>query len=197
MARTKGSVGADTQLALINAAKRLIVRYGFEAMTLRQLAGEVGLQVGSIYRYMESKEALLAELMNTHMDQLITAWQALPEKGEGPEEQLKAFVAFHIAYHVERREDVLIANMELRALSEDMREQVVRKRRAYERNLEEILSAGMRSGTFSKADVEVSTFAILAMLTGVCIWYQEGGRLSVDEIIKVHTGLVLNGARGR
>ncbi|WP_306303383.1 TetR family transcriptional regulator [Pseudovibrio denitrificans] len=46
VARTKGSVGADTKTAIYSAAKKLIEAKGFEAMTLRQLAAEVGVQRG-------------------------------------------------------------------------------------------------------------------------------------------------------
>ncbi|MTI16065.1 TetR/AcrR family transcriptional regulator [Rhodobacteraceae bacterium RKSG542] len=193
MARTKGSVGVDTQKAIVAAAKRLIVDHGFEAMTLRQLAAEVGLQAGSIYRYIDSKDQLLADLMSEHMDALIAAWQALDEKGDTPVTQLAAFVAFHIRYHVERRSDVFIANMELRALRDTAREQVVARRRSYEKNLQDILKDGVEQGLFPDMDLEVTAFAILAMLTGVCFWYREGGRLSVEEVIRLHERLVLQG----
>ncbi|MDX5595560.1 TetR/AcrR family transcriptional regulator [Pseudovibrio sp. SPO723] len=193
MARTKGSVGATTQKAILDAAKTLIVKHGFEAMTLRQLAAEVGVQPASIYRYIDSKDALLAALMSTHMDALICAWEALEDKGETPDEQLEAFVAFHIRYHVERREDVFIANMELRSLGEAARADVVAKRRAYELNLWRILEEGVKAGDFPETDLEVATYAILAMLTGVCFWYRPDGRLSIEQIIAVHQGLVMRG----
>lgn len=193
MARTKGSVGATTQKAILDAAKTLIVKHGFEAMTLRQLAAEVGVQPASIYRYIESKDTLLAALMTEHMDTLIHAWEALEDKGETPDEQLEAFVAFHIRYHVERREDVFIANMELRSLGEAARADVVAKRRAYELNLWRILEEGVQSGAFPKTDLEVATYAILAMLTGVCFWYRPEGRLTVEQIIEIHQGLVMRG----
>ncbi|OKL44118.1 TetR/AcrR family transcriptional regulator [Pseudovibrio exalbescens] len=193
MARTKGSVGATTQKAILDAAKTLIVKHGFEAMTLRQLAAEVGVQPASIYRYIESKDTLLAALMTEHMDTLIHAWEALEDKGETPDEQLEAFVAFHIRYHVERREDVFIANMELRSLGEAARADVVAKRRAYELNLWRILEEGVKTGDFPETDLEVATYAILAMLTGVCFWYRPEGRLTVEQIIEIHQGLVMRG----
>lgn len=193
MARTKGSVGATTQKAILDAAKTLIVKHGFEAMTLRQLAAAVGVQPASIYRYIESKDALLAALMTAHMDTLIRAWGRVADKGTTPLQKLEAFVAFHIRYHVERRQDVFIANMELRALGEEARAQVVAKRRAYELNLWRILEEGVQSGAFPKTDLEVATYAILAMLTGVCFWYRPEGRLTVEQIIEIHQGLVMRG----
>lgn len=193
MARTKGSVGADTKTAIYAAAKKLIEAKGFEAMTLRQLAAEVGVQPGSVYRYVESKDELLQALMNQHMISLIENWEKLEGKGDDPVSRLKAFVAFHIRYHIERRADVVIANLELRSLGEDYRADVVTKRSQYEANLRRILSDGVQAGVFPTVDLEVAAFAIIAMLTGVCFWYRPDGRLSIDEIIDVHQKLVLNG----
>ena len=33
-------------------------------------------------------------------------------------------------------------------------------------------------GAFDVVDVQVATFAILALLTGICTWYRPGGRLT-------------------
>ena len=193
MARTKGSVGADTKTAIYSAAKKLIEAKGFEAMTLRQLAAEVGVQPGSVYRYVESKDQLLKELMNQHMVSLMERWAELGGKGGDPVSRLNAFVAFHIRYHIERRADVVIANLELRSLSEDYRTDMVTMRSQYEANLRIILAEGVKTGRFAEVDLEVAAYAIIAMLTGVCFWYRSDGRLSIDEIIAVHQKLVLNG----
>jgi hypothetical protein len=69
-------------------------------------------------------------------------------------------------------------------------------RRAYERRLIEIIEDGMAKGAFATTDARVAAFAILALLTGVCTWYRPTGRLGRDEIVAVHTRLVLNGLRG-
>ncbi|SDR30337.1 TetR/AcrR family transcriptional regulator [Pseudovibrio sp. Tun.PSC04-5.I4] len=196
MARTKGSVGADTQKAIFEAARGLIETKGFGAMTLRQLAAEVGLQPGSIYRYFASKDALLQALMNQHMTSLIKDWELLEGKGDDPVSRLRAFVGFHIRYHIERRADVIIANLELRALGDEYRADVVEKRSHYEANLRSILAEGVETGVFPDVDLEVAAYAIIAMLTGVCFWYRPDGRLNIDEIISIHQKLVVSGVVG-
>jgi hypothetical protein len=39
----------------------------------------------------------------------------------------------------------------------------------------------------------VATFAILALLTGLCAWYRPGGRLTKEAIVAAHEKLVLSG----
>src|SRR4051812_37402676 len=84
MARTVGSDGPSTDRAIMRAAVNLIARYGFHAVSLRQLAEEVGLQPASIYRYYASKNELLASVMKQHLLDLIGAWRDIEGKTSDP-----------------------------------------------------------------------------------------------------------------
>src|SRR5438876_4056778 len=113
MARTRGSVGTETEKAIRKAAIELIAKHGFEAMTLRDLAQHVGLQSGSIYRYIATKDQLLIDIMVEHMEALLGAWRKWDDAQTDPRRRLESFVEFHIRYHFERQKEVLIANLEL------------------------------------------------------------------------------------
>ena len=76
MARTTGSDGGKTQAAIRTAALTLIARQGYEAMSMRDLACEVGVQAAALYRYYPTKEELLFSLMQEHMVELAAAWEA-------------------------------------------------------------------------------------------------------------------------
>lgn len=193
MARKIGSDGTRTEEAIRAAAVALIARSGFAAVTLRDLARAVDLQPGSLYRYFPSKHALLRTLLVGHLEDLLASWRAARPAGGDPLAALEAFVAFHIRYHTTRRDEVFIANMELRSLAPADYAEVTGLRRAYEASLEEILAAGAAAGRFRLPDVKVATFAIIAMLTGVCTWYREDGRLSRDALVEIHVRLVLEG----
>ena len=66
-------------------------------------------------------------------------------------------------------------------------------RGAYEQRLAGILTEGVAKGAFEVADVQVATFAILSLLTGLCTWYRPGGRLTREAIVDAHEKLVLSG----
>ena len=74
MSRTPGSDGARTEQLIRKTAIELIAKHGFEAMTLRQLAAQVGIQPGSVYRYFPSKGKLLAQLQIEHLEFLLERW---------------------------------------------------------------------------------------------------------------------------
>ncbi|HLT27184.1 MAG TPA: TetR/AcrR family transcriptional regulator [Zeimonas sp.] len=191
MARTAGSDGARTHEAIRQAAIALIAERGFEAMTLRELAERVGLQPGSLYRYFPSKNRMLVELMVEHLEFLLAGWEREQPAGDDPYERLRAFVDFHIRSHTLRRREVFVANMELRSLSAPDRRRVVALRRRYEDVLTAILRAGVEGGAFHVPDPRIAAFAVLAMLTGVGTWFNDGGRLGKRELIDQYTRLVL------
>jgi len=96
VARTSGSDGRRTEEAIRAAAIDLIAEHGFAAVTLRDLAKEVGIQPGSVYRYFPSKNDLLLRLMVDHLQELLAQWQAASEGIADPLERLKTFIAFHV-----------------------------------------------------------------------------------------------------
>ncbi|MFZ3033394.1 MAG: TetR/AcrR family transcriptional regulator [Parvibaculum sp.] len=193
MSRTAGSSGPKTLAAIHEAGLQLIYAKGFEAMSLRELAARVGLQPGSLYNHIATKQTLLFDLINNHMLKLHERVAAELEGITDPTERLKAFTAFHLTYHIERKREVFIGSAELRSLEPKNRKRIVALRRDYEDILADILHAGVKAKQFKTDDIRVSTYAILAMLTGICTWYDPKGRVSREELIAVHTRLVTQG----
>jgi AcrR family transcriptional regulator len=193
MSRTIGSYGPKTLEAIRKAGLRLIFEHGYEAMSLRQLASEVGIQVGSLYNHIATKQELLFDLIQDHINELLRQLDLALAGKEEPHDRLRAFVAFHVTYHMTRKREVYIANSELRSLEPRNYEAVVALRSAYEQRLADILADGVAAGVFEVVDVQVATFAILALLTGLCNWYRPGGRLTREAIIAAHEKLVLSG----
>jgi len=156
---------------------------------MRQIAAEVGVQAGALYNYTPDKQTLLFDLMKTHMDELLAAYDALPDR-EMPYPALKAFTRFHIRFHAERPEEVFIAYMELRSLEPDNFTRIETLRRAYEQRLEDILRKGVERGILAVADPRIAAMALIAMLNGVNTWYRPGGRLSLPEVQDLYWDMV-------
>src|ERR1700710_2022134 len=135
MARTIGSSGPKTMEAIRKAGQRLIVEHGYSAMSLRQLAAAVGIQAGSLYNHISTKQELLFDLVQDHVNELLRQLDLALEDKNGPEERLRAFVAFHVSYHMSRKREVFIANSELRSLEPKNYDAIVALRSAYEQRL--------------------------------------------------------------
>jgi AcrR family transcriptional regulator len=191
MARRTGSDGERTLAAIREAALRLMARHGYEAVSMRRLAAEVGLQAAALYRYFPTKEELLYALMLDHMNGLIAAWEAARPASGDAVLQLSAFVDNHIRFHVARRHSTHVSNMELRSLSREKLSAVLRLRNAYEKELRIILREGAEAGMFTVQDVTLTAMAIIQMITGVIVWFRPNERLSVEEVAATYRAMTL------
>ncbi|WP_306113589.1 MULTISPECIES: TetR/AcrR family transcriptional regulator [unclassified Roseovarius] len=195
MARTQGSHSDITGPRVREAALHLFARHGFAAVSMRQIAGEVGVQAGALYNYTPDKQTLLFDLMKAHMDELLAGWTAQGE-ADDPLAQLERFTRFHIRFNSRRPEAVFISYMELRNLSAENFAVIENLRRVYEDALADILRAGVATGAFNVSEPKVVAMAIIALLTGVNTWYSEEGRLSLEEVEEVYWTMVRRAAAG-
>lgn len=187
MARKQGSHADITGPRVREAALRLFARHGFAAVSMRQIAAEVGVQAGALYLYTPDKQTLLFDLMRDHLEELLDDWAP----GDGPPlDELERFTRHHIRFHLVRPELVFIAYMELRNLEPENFAVIEGLRKTYEDRLESILIRGVAAGVFAVPDTKLATLAIIAMLTGVTTWYREGGRLDVGAIEAIYWDMV-------
>ena len=162
---------------------------------MRGLAAAVGVQSAALYHHFATKQALLADLMISHMRDLLAAWQKacadhMAGENATASYRLEAFTRFHIRYHILRPQEVFIAYMELRSLSPVYYNAVSGLRRDYENLLKAILQDGIDDGSFRIDDIHVTAMAILAMLTGITTWYRPGGRLSASTMEMRYAAMV-------
>ena len=190
MARTLGSYAKLTKPKISEIALHLFAERGYAAVSMRQIASKVGLQVGALYNYFPDKQAILSELLINHMENLLQAWhkRQLPKK---PDKLLEFFVDFHIEYHLNRPEEVFIAYMELRNLTPENFKKIEKLRNKYELILTKILSDGVNKKFFSCEETKIASLAIIGMLKEVNTWYKKDGRMSLPEIKNTYQQIVL------
>ncbi len=181
----------DTKALIRQAALRQFAHRGYSSVSMREIAAEVGLRQGGIYNHFASKQELLVDMMRAHMETLLAALNEALDGFEGITARLEAFVRFHVRYHIDHPDHTFIAFMELRSLDPDGYSIITRLRDQYEGTLRAILAEGCAAGVFRVADVPVHTRALLSMMTGVTVWYRDGGRLDRDAVVDVYAQAAL------
>jgi AcrR family transcriptional regulator len=180
--------GQETARRVRKAALKRFAASGYAAVSMREIADDVGVRPGALYNHFATKQDILKDLMLTHMSDLMSAWGAAHFPPEM--DPLEQFVRFHIRYHLERTDEVFISYMELRNLEPDNFAAVEAERRHYETILTGILDKGTAAGRYAVENPKVATRAIIAMLTGIPTWYREGGPLSEQEIEDLYLTMV-------
>lgn len=76
--------------AIITAARAEFARRGYEATTIRDVANAAGVRMGTLYRRIESKEALLGEILGSYSARFDQAFRAIVTAGSPAPESLDA-----------------------------------------------------------------------------------------------------------
>jgi AcrR family transcriptional regulator len=185
---------APMERGIYEAAVELISARGYHGTSQRAIADAVGLQMSSLYHYFASKQDLLLEIMVRPMRDLIyVVEQAVAQAGQAPEQRLRAAIRSHILFHADRRQEAFLLDSELRALEPAGRELVIKLRDQYEQIFTDILRQGASDGVFDVPDIKITVFMLMAMCTGVAVWYRPGGRLPLETIADIYTDLFLTG----
>ena len=185
--------GRSVKEAVLAAAVQLFAEYGYHAAPLRDIADMAGIRAASIYHYYDSKQALLVEIMDTHMQRLNATLEKIVRECDDPLQCLHEAVANHIRLHTSYKAEFFIIDTEIRALEGENRTYILGLRDRYEKLLQELLRDGMERGIFRQSDVKVSSYAIIAMCTEVATWFKQGGRFTVQQVVDMYSHMITEG----
>ena len=184
---------------IVRAATLLLGERGYQGMSMRVLAQELGLSAPSLYHHFPSKAALLfAVLEDNQSDFLSSMAAAVTAAGEDPVRQLQKLVKAHVRFQIEKVEYARVYDRTflgmgplVQALSREQRDVMRELQRRHTRTLRRILKAGKDEEVFALDDVVVAAFAIISMCDGVITWYRTGGRLGIAEIAEQYADIAL------
>ncbi len=185
------AAGQETAEAIHREAAKLFAAHGYEATSLRQIAAEVGIKVGSLYNHISGKEELLLSVMGGTMDELNALADAALADVTDPVDRLIAFTANHMRFHAEHAQQVFIGNTELRSLRDDARAEITTKRKDYRERIEQHIVDACGGDTSGLLNVRLHAFSVVAIGTHLAGWYRPDGGLGLNEIVGDHTKIVL------
>ena len=183
--------GPETREAIDRAAVDLFAELGYHATSMRALAAAAEVQPAAIYHWYQSKEAILVHLQDDFMEQLTARVVAAMDEQDPAAYKLAAAVREHVVYHGLHTSEAFVTDSEIRALAAAPRRALVAKRDDYQAMFGDLIGDGIREGSLRTSDVRVATYAILLQCTGVALWFDPAGPLSLDEVAERHVELVL------
>lgn len=179
------------------AAVALFAQKGFAATGIRELGSAAGINSATLYHHIGGgKEALLAAIMRTCLDELLRGGRSAVAVSSDPTLQLIALIASHVGISALNPLTARVTDQEMRSLSAQNFEVLVGLRDDYESMFSAVLERGVRTGAFHLTDVRLARLALLEMCNGVAHWYRPDGRLSVEEVQRrfVEFGIRMIGA---
>jgi AcrR family transcriptional regulator len=100
--RKKKGQGPQRRTEILDAAKRLFVEKGYDATTIRRIAGSLGISSTALYVYFPDKNAILAEICDATFERLIEELDEVRRGSPDPlhalQESLEGYIRFGLKH---------------------------------------------------------------------------------------------------
>lgn len=154
---------AERRRMLALTASRLISERGFDSLSVNDLAAEVGMSVGGLYRYIKTKSDLLVMAcediygdLRERIVEVITGVEAIPEK-------LRAAMRVYLDACEKNHDLILLMYREYRHLPTEARRRYQAREDAIAGVFSDLLRAGMRQGLLRSANAEILSRDIVVL----------------------------------
>lgn len=195
--RPRATTAAHDQkrLEIIEHCAMLFDRVGYHGTSMQMLADEVGLGKPTLYHYFSSKNDMLYEMHQLHIDALINGLEAdkIGEETQPADllEKACAYTLKEIAQHPGYVRAFMDHYTELEGTQ---RLEMRKRRQEYFSRITKIVSNGMANGKFRSFDPELVTLAFVGMCNWAYKWYPRmAAEHPPEEMAKSLCGIFLGG----
>ena len=161
----------DAKRAALRAgAARYFARNGFDRASMTGAAKQCGVSKALLYHYYDSKEALLSDILDSHLSHLVQLAEIAAPEG------LPALVASVLAAYEDADAEHKLQLEALSALPADMQEPLVTAQRRLVRLMGDAIRA--QRPDLDAARLRAATMTVFGILNWVYMWHRPGKGLS-------------------
>ena len=188
----------EVREAILDATDDFLARFGYQKMTIDDLAQAVGIGKGSIYLHFSSKEEIALSHIDRIIERLKRELKIIAEKKLSPEERIRQMLLKRVLH---RFDSVQHYTKSLNDILSAIRPKFLARRRTYFENEAEIFAAVVEEGQKAKSftggnSLETATTLLLAtnsLLPFSLTTRELGERDEIEEKTRQLANLLLNG----
>jgi TetR/AcrR family transcriptional regulator len=179
---------------IITAARKVFAQKGYSCTKTDDIAAELGVGKGTLYRYFKDKKDLFLAVSDEGFERLegIASEQAYPL--EDPRERLKALLKVFYEFF-DKEADHIEIMMQLRGeFKDEYRQRFAEGHNRHTERIAESLREGAAKGCFRNVDAGMGALAISSLLLGTLqdFYYRRQGR-RLSDYVGPMTDFVMNG----
>jgi AcrR family transcriptional regulator len=186
-------LAGNKQADIVVAAIRLFHEKGYHATSMQDIADVVGLQKGSLYHYISSKEDLLVAIIHDAIAQYNARLTEVIGKDMSVRLKLELAVRNHLMGIAENLGMLTIFLRESYALNPDQQRLISEESSRYNQMFEELYREGVAAGELRPLDPKLATRTVLGACNWFYRWYRPDGTRSIDELTAFFVDLLFNG----
>jgi TetR/AcrR family fatty acid metabolism transcriptional regulator len=192
-------VSAERTAQIIEAAVATFVRLGLADARMEDIAAEAGLSKATLYLYFDSKDALIAAILDSFVGRELAEARKLLASDRPALEKLERIIEIVVA---DTQAFLPYVPLYFDFLGMAMREQAVRAVlqepfEAYMEIVVAIIKQGQASGEFRQVDATAAALALGTLIDGtLLLWAYDPELVDAGKQIRASVGLLLDGLTG-
>jgi len=179
---------------LTRTAARLFAEKGYHGTSIGDLAEAMGVQKGSLYAHIDSKQDLLYEATREGAQAFHAALDAVPE-GAPVTERIRLALRAHLRVVAEQLDVATVFTREWRYLEGERALEFVTERRRYEERIRALFREGRDTGAL-RTDLDDGAAALLVLSAANWAYTWLPPRADTDALADRFFALLLDGVRG-
>jgi AcrR family transcriptional regulator len=185
---------ATRRSELTREAARLFAERGYHGTSIGDLAQAMGVQKGTLYSHIASKQDLLYETMRDGAQAFHAALDGIPEELPATV-KIRLALRAHLRVVAEQLDVATVFVREWRYLEGERRDEIVAERRRYEERIRALFREGRELGEL-RTDLDDATAALLTLSAAnwAYTWLRPGA--DTDELADRFYALLVDGMRG-
>ncbi|WP_397448946.1 TetR/AcrR family transcriptional regulator [Pseudomonas sp. NA-150] len=167
---------------LLQVAAHLFRNKGYERTTVRDLAGAVGIQSGSIFHHFKSKDEILRSVMEETVRYNTALMHASLAEAVGVRERVLALIRCELQSIMGGSgEAMAVLVYEWRSLSAQGQQQVLALRDIYEQLWLQVLGEAKEAGLI-RGDVFITRRFLTGALSWTTTWFRAQGSMTLNQL---------------
>lgn len=184
---------------IIDAASEILVKEGYENLSIRKIANNIDYSPGIIYHYFKDKAEIMAFVVEEAYGKILKNLSKVPVDVQNPEKSIEKGFRNYIEFILESPElfrAILMNDIDSVQEKVNMLEKGISKERTSVQRLCKLIEIGIEKGTFRKMDIELtaqiiwtSTYGLLSRL----ILEKNVPQQQKERLIDHHFEILING----
>lgn len=191
----KAKKQAYVQDEITAVAAELFAARGYRAVTIDDIAGQLGYTKSVVYYYFKNKNEVLWTIFNNINDAWAHDMDDIISSGAKPSEMLWQMVRKHALNVLERTSWTAIYFREQSNLNEKQLLVVAERDKAYSDHFRRVYQRGVREGVFKDIPIPLVVGGIIGICNWTHDWYKPNGSLKATTIAEHFADMVLTGCR--
>jgi AcrR family transcriptional regulator len=194
MARTRADDYDEKRRQMLKNAAGLFAQHGFTGTSITMVANACGVSKALLYHYYDSKEEVLFDILQLHLQTLLETVENAFASTTEPRARLHALSAALLETYrdADAEHQIQIANLQL--LPQEKQATLRELERRIVALFAEAIGEALPEVKGSKALLKPLTMSLFGMLNWSYLWFRDGRGLTRDAYARLATELILAGA---